>query len=200
MCRSGFPHLVGWIAPFLQHGGLRTVAEMSYENPPSPALSPSAPLAPTARRGIGLPVLAVVGLAAIAVPRIVAHDLALVAPGSPANMLLAIIPLATWIVVATLWSKRPVLSLLVVGGLYGVALAVVHNLSWGVVFGDSPPRLGGNLEGVLAPALEQVLMRGAIVGSGLVTGVATGVACGLLAWGIQAIARRAGERLPIGRS
>ncbi|MFB7891216.1 hypothetical protein ACFC1I_03330 [Microbacterium sp. NPDC056044] len=126
-----------------------------------------------------------------------AHDLGLAAPGSIANSLLAIVPLVVWVTVAVVWSNRPLVSLLVTGGLYGVALAVVHNLSWGVVFADSAPKLGGNLAGTFSPAVEELLMRGAIVVSGLATGVVTGIVCGLIAWGVQALARTAGARLPL---
>lgn len=171
---------------------------MTYQHPSSPEWFPAAqtPLS-TPRRGLGLPLLAIIGLALLAVPRIVTHDLGLAAPGSVANTLLAVTPLIVWVVVALLWSRRPLLSLLVAGAFYGVALAVVHNLTWGVVFGDSRPRLGGNLAGVLTPAVEEILMRSATVVSGLATGIVTGVICGLIAWGVQAIARAAGARLPL---
>ena len=48
--------------------------------------------------------------------------------------------------------------------------------------------------------MAELLMRGAIVGSGLLTGLATGIACGLIAWAAQAIARAAGARLPMSRA
>ncbi|WP_457102055.1 hypothetical protein [Microbacterium sp. P5_E9] len=151
------------------------------------------------RKGIGLPWLVVVGLALLQVPRIVAHDFGLVPPNSIGNVLLAILPLITWVAVAAVWSRRPLMSLLVAGGLYGAALATIHNAAWGAVWGASPPRLGGNLSGVLPRAVEEVLMRSATVFSSLATGVAVGLICGLIAWGIQAVARRAGADLPLRR-
>lgn len=169
-------------------------------NEPSPSVDASdLHPSPPARRGIGLPILAVVTLVVLAVPRIITHDLGLVAPGSLGNALLALVPLAGWVIVDAIWSTRPLVSLIVTGGLYGVALAVVHDLTWVAVFGDAPPRLGGNLEGAFSPAVEELLMRGAIVGSGLLTGLVTGVACGLIAWAAQATARTAGARLPLRR-
>ncbi len=149
------------------------------------------------RRGIGLPVLAVLGLAALAVPRAIAHDLDLVPQPSMANTLLAAVPLVIWVVVAVLWSRRPLLSLVVAGGIYGVALAVVHNISWAAVWGDTPPRLGGNLTGVLAPGMDETLLRGATTVSSLLTGLATGLICGLIAWGVQALVRANGRVLPL---
>jgi len=148
-------------------------------------------------RGLGLPLAVIMGLTALAVPRIIAHDLGLVEPGSLANTALAVLPLVIWVVVAMLWSRRPLVSLFVAGGLLGVALALIHNLSWGAVFGDDPPSLGGALEGVLAPGLEEAVLRGAGTISSLATGLATGVICGLIAWGLQAVLRASGGRLPV---
>ena len=138
----------------------------------------------------------VVGLALLQVPRIVAHDFGFVPPNSIGNALLAIVPFIAWIAVAAVWSRRPLMSLLVAGGLYGVALATIHNAAWGAVWGASPPRLGGNLSGVLPGAVEEVLMRSATVFSSVATGIAYGLICGGIAWGIQAVARRAGADLP----
>lgn len=168
---------------------------MSQISATAPALTPTP--APESRRGVGLSLLALVGLAALSVPRIVAHDLGLLPPGSPFVALLALVPALVWVVVATVYALRPLPALLVVGGFYGVALAVVHNLTWSRVFGDDQPRLGGNLDGAFSPMTEEVLMRGATTLSSLVTGVALGLVCGLLAWAAQALGRRSGARLPI---
>ena len=175
----------------------------SSQHPPAfaPASRATGP-APTigvrhTSRGLGLPLVVIIALATLAVPRIIAHDLELVEPGSPANTALAVLPPVIWIAVAMLWARRPLLSLFVAGGLLGVALALIHNLSWGVVFGEDPPRLGGALDGVLAPGLEEAVLRGAGTISSLATGLATGVVCGLIAWGLQALVRASGGRLPI---
>jgi hypothetical protein len=140
---------------------------------------------------LGLPVLALLGLVALVIPRLVVHDLGLIPPGSPVNALLNVVPLVTWVVVAAVWSRRPLVSLLAVGLGYGVVLAVVHNLAWGSVFGV-PPQLGGRLEGLLDGASQDVLLRSAASVSSLVTGLVTGLVCGLLAMGLQALLRRGG--------
>ncbi len=181
---------------------VRSVACMTLE-PQGPLAAP-APSSPQATRrpyrGIGLPWLVVVGLALLQVPRIVAHDFGVVPQSSVGYVLLAVVPLVAWVVVAVLWSRRPLMSLLVAGGLYGAALAVIHNAAWGAVWGASPPRLGGNLSGVLPVGVEDVLMRSATVVSSLATGIVFGVIFGLIAWGIQAVARRAGADLPLHRT
>lgn len=139
----------------------------------------------------------VLGLAAIAVPRALVHDFA---PDAAAVLspLLAIVPMLAWIVVAVLWSRRPLLSLVVAGGIYGVALAVVHNLAWSTVFAGGSPRLGGALTGALSPVAEEAIGRSAGTISSILTGVGTGLVCGLIAWGAQAIAQRAGAKVPRG--
>lgn len=143
-------------------------------------------------RGLGLPVWAIGLLALLAVPRVVAHDLNLVGP--VVNGLLVFVPLVVWIVVA-LWRRvpNPLLTLLAVGVAYGVLLAVTHQVLWTQSFAGDPPRLGGNLEGVLFPAAEAVLLRGFAVVSSLFTGVLVGAATGAVAW---LLSRLPGLRAP----
>jgi hypothetical protein len=62
-----------------------------------------------------------------------------------------------------------------------VLLAVTHQLLWNEAFEDDPPRLGGNLEGKLSPGIEELVLRGFSVASGLAVGVAVGAVCGLYA-------------------
>jgi hypothetical protein len=146
---------------------------------------------------LGLPVLVVLGLVAIALPRVVVHDLGLVPPQGIAAALLAILPPLVWIGVAVLWSTRPFLSLTVAGAGYGVGLAVIHNLMWDVVFAGEAPRLGGNLAEV-PQGVAEVGMRVAASFSSLVIGLAVGVIAGLVAWALRAvIARAGGPRLPL---
>jgi hypothetical protein len=74
----------------------------------------------------------------------------------------------------------PFPTLLVVGGLYGIVLALFHNLFWSSVF-SREPALGGALEGRLDPVLEEVLLRMAGSVSSFVTGLLVGLVCGLVA-------------------
>ncbi|MGW5052644.1 hypothetical protein [Actinokineospora sp. NPDC004072] len=135
----------------------------------------------TARRSIGLPPLAVLGLAALGVPRAVAHDLALVGP--LVNGLLVFAPLAVW-VGYVLWRRvpNPFLALLAVGVAYGVLLAATHQILWAEAFAGDRPRLGGALAGSLAPAAEGLVLRVFSVGSSLVTGAMTGAGAGAVSW------------------
>lgn len=129
--------------------------------------------------GFGWPVL--VGLAALAAPRVVLHDLDVVREGTFVNGLLVFVPLACWIA-AVVWRRpvRPFLTLVVVGAIYGMFLAAGHQLLWEAAFEGAGPRLGDNLADV-DPAVQEVLLRTAAVVSSLVTGVVVGVVTGAVA-------------------
>ncbi|GAB3178165.1 hypothetical protein GCM10027060_03810 [Nesterenkonia halophila] len=128
-------------------------------------------------------------LALLAVPRVITHDLALVPPGSPLNALLAVLPPVIWVLVVLLRrAPRPLLSLLAVGAVYGVLLALGHQLLWEQAFDSGTPQLGGRLEN-LPPAAHAFITRGAAVISSLFTGVALGLVAGAVAAGLQALGR-----------
>ncbi len=151
-------------------------------------MTESTPLSTAAkRRPLGLPLIGLVGLALLAVPRVVLHDLRLVTEEHPLTWLLALGPVVVWIAVAV--AKRvpqPFLTLLVVGAIYGVFLMLSHLLLWDQLFGDRVPDLGG-------PAGE-IVPRVATAFSSIFTGTLVGAVAGLAAWGISAILkRRAGQ-------
>ncbi len=121
--------------------------------------------------GFSWPVL--IGLAALAAPRIVLHDLGIIQDGSVISGLLVFVPLACW-VATVLWRRptRPFLTVVVIGAIYGVFLAVGHQVLWTVTFDGPPPTLGG-----IAPAV----LRAAAVVSSLFTGTLIGVVTGAVA-------------------
>ncbi len=140
---------------------------------------------------LGLPVPVIVVLAALAVPRVFTHDLGTFPEGSFANWLLVFVPPAVRLVVV-LWRRvpNPFLTLTVIGVAYGVMLALGHQVLWEARWDGGPPRLGGNLEGVLDPGLESALFRVFAFFSSLVTGTLVGAIVGLVASAIKR-ARRA---------
>lgn len=157
---------------------------------PAPPPSRPAPARATSR-ALGLPHAAIVGLALLAVPRAVLHDLGLVDPGTLANLMLVVAPVAIWIAVVLLRrAPRPFLTLLVTGAWYGALLALAHQLLWDAAFAGAPPQLGGALAG-LDPMLEAAIVRIVAAGSSLVTGVVVGAVAGLVAVGLRSIAGRA---------
>lgn len=131
--------------------------------------------------------MALIGLALLAVPRVVLHDLDLITEGTAVNATFVFVPLAIWIAVV-LWKRvpHPFLTLLMVGVFYGVFLALGHQLLWDVSFADDPPRLGGNLAD-LDSGLQTVIIRFFSAISSLFTGVIVGAVTGLIAWAISAV-------------
>ena len=129
--------------------------------------------------GFSWPVL--VALAALAAPRIVLHDLGVIAEGSVVNGLFVFIPPACWIA-AVLWKRppRPFTTVVVIGAIYGVFLAIGHQLLWDAAFGGNTPTLGGNLAGI-DPGTQEVAVRVASVLSSLVTGTLVGVVAAAVA-------------------
>jgi hypothetical protein len=142
------------------------------------------------RHRLGLPLPAIVGLALLAAPRAVLHDLGIAQEGSFVNLLLVVVPLVVWVGVAV-WARvpNPFLTLLATGVCYGVLLALVHQLLWEQAFAGSPPALGGNFSG-LDLGTRQAAVRVFAVFSSLFTGAAVGAIVGLVAWALAAVGRR----------
>ncbi len=155
----------------------------------SPDPSPRPPT-PSAPRRLGLPIAAIVGLALLTAPRVILHDLGMIQEGTGINALLVALPPVAWIVIAVV-ARVPnaFVTVLAIGVCSGVVLALGHQLLWGVAFGDSPPRLGGNLAW-LDPSAQAVLFRSASVVSSLLTGAVVGAVAGAAAWGIALLGRR----------
>jgi hypothetical protein len=123
------------------------------------------------RRSLGFSWPVLVALAALAAPRVVLHDLGLIEEGTFVNGLFVFVPPACWIV-AVVWKRprRPFASVVAIGALYGVFLAVGHQLLWNATIGDRTD-----------PALQEGLLRAAAVVSSLVTGTLVGVVAGAVA-------------------
>ncbi|TWF80352.1 hypothetical protein FHX44_116295 [Pseudonocardia hierapolitana] len=134
-----------------------------------------------ATRVLGFPWPVLIGLAALAAPRVVLHDLGLIEEGSFVNGLLVFVPPASWIA-TVLWKRprRPFATVVVIGAIYGVFLALGHQLLWDTAFGGDAPALGGELAGT-GPAVEDGTLRTAAVISSLVTGTLVGVVTGAIA-------------------
>jgi hypothetical protein len=127
------------------------------------------------------PLWLVLALAALAVPRVVVHDLELAPPHGLINALLVFVPPLIWLAVV-IWRRppQPFLTFLLVGACYGVMLSIGHQLMWTEAFGDSPPQLGGNLAGQLDPAIEGIVLRAFAFISSLVTGTLVGAVAGIV--------------------
>ncbi|GAA2575365.1 hypothetical protein GCM10010399_00990 [Dactylosporangium fulvum] len=133
------------------------------------------------RRMLGFSWPVLIGLAALAAPRLVLHDLGVITEGSFVNGLLVFLPPLCWIA-AVLWKRpaHPFVTVLVIGALYGVFLAAGHQLLWDTAFDGDTPTLGGNLTGV-DPTVQSAVVRTAAALSSLVTGTIVGAVTGAVA-------------------
>lgn len=133
----------------------------------------------TRKLGFSWPVL--IGLAALAAPRVVLHDLGVIEEGTFVNGLFVFLPPLCWIA-AVLWRRppHPFLTTVVVGAIYAVFLAAGHQLLWDENVGATAPALGGNLAD-LAPSAQEGILRTAATVSSLVTGTVVGAVTGAFA-------------------
>ena len=129
-----------------------------------------------------LPLVYVVLLAALTLPRVVVHDLRLIAIDGPVYTALAVAPLLIWLLVAVFRkTKRPLLDFVVLGLAYGLFLGLTHQILWDASWGGDIPHIGGNLAGKFSPLAESLILRAFALGSSVVTGLVFGAAFGLVA-------------------
>ena len=129
-----------------------------------------------------IPLLVLMGLALLAIPRVVVHDLKLLPLDSLPYIALAVGPLLVWLGVAALWqTSRPWRDFLVLGLGFGILLGLTHQILWEVSWGDNMPHIGGNMAGKLSPGVEELVLRAFAFGSSLMTGLVFGAPFGLVA-------------------
>lgn len=138
------------------------------------------------RHALGLSLPAITGLALLAIPRVVAHDLG--GAGPVLNSVLTFGPIAVWLVVV-LWRRVPnaFVTLVAIGAAYGLLLGVAHQVFWSTAFGGESPSLGGNLAGVLDPGAEGILLRVVAFASSLMTGIFVGAIAGAVGWALARV-------------
>lgn len=129
--------------------------------------------------------LLLIALAALGLPRVILHDLHLIPETGAIPLLLAIVPVLSWIAVALAYRvPNAFVTVLVIGVIFAVMLVTTHQLLWHRAFSaQGVPTVG---DGPLAA----VIPRLAAIPGGLVTGTLIGVIGGLVAWGIQLIRSR----------
>lgn len=138
-----------------------------------------------------LPIIAIALLAALTLPRVVAHDLRLIVIDSPLYTALAVAPLIIWLLVAIFRrTQRPFFDFLVLGLAYGLFLGLTHQILWDASWAGDPPHMGGNLAGKLNPFVESLILRAFALGSSIVTGLVFGAAFGIVAFVAMKLRRR----------
>lgn len=144
----------------------------------------------TPKNRLGLSWWAIIGLALLAVPRVVLHDLHILEEGTLTNALLVWVPPIIWVIVVVATRvTRPFLALLSVGVVYGLFLATGHLIFWDQAFSNGTPQLGGNLAD-LNPLIQAIILKGFTVLSSGITGTLVGAVCGLVATGLSKLFNR----------
>lgn len=130
---------------------------------------------------LGIGVLELLMLALVGVPRVILHDLSLIEEGTFVNALFVFVPVIIWITYLLYKKvKAPFLSMFILCVMYGVFLALAHQMLWMQAFPE-PVQLGGNLT-ELPDAASQVIIRGFAFLSSLTTGAVMGVLLGVVTW------------------
>lgn len=133
----------------------------------------------------------VLGLAALALPRAVLHDLG--TPAQELNLVLTVGPPIAWVIAVTARrTSRPFVDLLLVGLAYGVALALLHQLTWTSVWDDTPPAFGDNLRDLLPSGVERAIVRGLAAVSSIAAGLVVGAVSGAVAGAVARLRRTRG--------
>ncbi|MFD1412990.1 hypothetical protein [Oceanobacillus jeddahense] len=126
---------------------------------------------------LGVPVLTLIVLSLLGVPRVILHDLSIIEEGSVVNSILVFAPIIIWIAYIVLKNvNKPFLSLLLIGFFYGIFLAIVHQILWNVAM-DTSIQLGGNFSN-LPQAVSNIIVRTFAFFSGVTTGIIVGAITG----------------------
>lgn len=134
-----------------------------------------------------LPLYVIFILAALALPRVIIHDLHLADLSSAPYKALATVPYLIWFLVAILHkSNTPLKDFLMMGAMFGALLALIHQVLW-----ESALKTADiNMSITLDPSVEQIVLRTAAIISSLLTGLVIGGFFGCIAWAANAIRRR----------
>lgn len=127
---------------------------------------------------------AMAGLAVLALVWVFLDHFRVIESGSTLSALVAFVPFALWVAVV-LWRDvpRPFATLVRIGVIYGVMLAIAYQVLWDGVGSGYPPFIGTTVSEMAEPARDLVVRAFAIFTS-LLSGVLVGVITGIAAWGI----------------
>ncbi|WP_219462258.1 hypothetical protein [Nonomuraea rhizosphaerae] len=145
-------------------------------------------------RAGGMPTWLTLTLVAAGLPRTVLADLNIVPPESGLlYYVLALAPFAAWLVVAIVReTTRPIRDFLVLGALYGLSLVVVHQVLWnvGAGLGHQAPAAAVSFAQNVAPAFQDLVIRGYTIMIAMGIGVGSGLAVAVVAVVAKAVRSR----------
>lgn len=139
---------------------------------------------------LGIHWFELLALSLLGLPRIIFHDLSIIKEGTFINGLFVFIPAVIWILYLIMRGvSRPFTAMLLLCLVYGVVLAITHQLMWSGVFPNGIA-LGGNLSHL--SGFSTIIPRTFAFFSSLATGAVLGVILGSVTWIISQTLNRIG--------
>lgn len=161
----------------------------------------AAPTPPKALRPIWLtdmPAWLMMTLVAVGLPRTILADLDVVQPESGLlYYFLALAPFAVWLAVAVLRATRkPVMDFVVLGVLYALSLAVVHQVLWNANagYGHQPPASAVKFAENFSPGSQDLALHGYTIMISLMIGIGSGLVVAIVAFVAGKVRARGARR------
>lgn len=130
---------------------------------------------------LGIGVIELFILSLLGIPRVLLHDLSILEEGTLVNTFFVFGPIIIWISYLLYKNVRaPFLSMFILCVIYGILLALTHQIFWIQAFPE-PVQLGGNLS-ELPDVVSATIIRSFAVLSSLTTGTMMGVILGTFIW------------------
>lgn len=128
-------------------------------------------------------------LAALALAWVLLDQFGILEDGSTLSAIVAFLPFALWVAIVV-WRQvpRPFSTLVRIGIIHGVMLAVVYQVMWDGTGSGYPPFIGNTVSEMPEIAREVVVRAFAVVTS-VLTGALLGVITGIAAWGVSRFVR-----------
>jgi hypothetical protein len=146
-----------------------------------------------------MPVWLVTVLVLLMLPRTLLNELGVVTEGTLPYYVLALTPFAIWLAVAVVRkNQKPMADFLMLGLLFGLLLAVVHQLLWnsGSAVTQHAPQIAIDIAANFDPGARELVTRLVSVGISLVIGLGSGLVIGAIA--LVASFVRSKKKAPVG--
>jgi hypothetical protein len=131
-----------------------------------------------------MPVWLVATLVLLMLPRTLLNELGVVTEGTLPYYFLALTPFAIWLAVAVLRpTRKPMADFLMLGLLFGLLLAVVHQSMWntGNAVTQQAPQIAIDIASNVDPGARELVTRLVSIGISLVIGLGSGMVIGAIA-------------------
>ena len=133
-----------------------------------------------------MPAWLMLTLVAIGLPRTILAELDVVQPESGLlYYFLALAPFVTWLAVAVLReTRKPIMDFVVLGVLYALSLAIVHQVFWNASagFGHQPSAGAVNFAENFSPGFQDLAVHGYTIMIAMMIGIGSGLTIAIVAF------------------